>query len=443
MRRPLLILFVVAVFFPAKILAQNDRADKSGLVIYQIWERAYSEKGDFKSITSDLDRLKALGVNMIWLMPVNPIGKVKHKGTIGSPYAVSDYYKINPDYGSAQDLKQLVNKAHSLGIKVIIDVVLNHTAWDNPLIKQHPQFYKRNSQGEIQPPVPEWSDVAGLDYSSKELRSWMIVMLKWWVREFDVDGFRCDVAGMIPTDFWETARAEVSKVKKNTFWLAEAEKSELLQKAFDADYSWKLFHQIDRVIVDGEPAFKLQEVWNQQRSEYPEQSLRLRFIDNHDERRAIARLGEKGALVAAAFIFALDGIPLIYNGMEAGDTTESGAPALFEKRTIFWQFAERRPEFQKFFTKIISLRKNSTALREGRLEWLKNSDPERVVSFIRSGGNEKIVFIANLSNRPYKASIGINGTFEDILSDNAEKEITASSILLNAFEFKILRRIEK
>jgi len=158
-------------------------------VIYQIWERAYSQKGDLNSITADLDRLKDLRVDVLWLMPVHPIGQVKKKGSIGSPYAVRDYYGVNPDYGTPGDLKRLVSESHKRGMKVIIDVVLNHTSWDNKLITEHPEFYKKNEKGEIIPPVPDWADVAGLDYSKPELRKYIIENLKSWIRDYDLDGF--------------------------------------------------------------------------------------------------------------------------------------------------------------------------------------------------------------------------------------------------------------
>ena len=170
-------------------------------VIYQIWERAYSQKGDFNSITNDLDRIKSLGVNTLWLMPINPIGQLKKKGTIGSPYAVRDYYGINPDYGTSADLKRLVAEAHRRNLRVIVDVVLNHTAWDNKLITEHPEFYRKNDKGEIIPPVPDWADVAGLDYSKPAVRKYIIDMLKSWVRDYDIDGYRCDVALIYPDRF--------------------------------------------------------------------------------------------------------------------------------------------------------------------------------------------------------------------------------------------------
>jgi glycosidase len=401
----------------SKETARPSREWVRDAVIYQIWERAYSQKGDFNSITADLDRIKALGVDVLWLMPIHPIGKVKSKGTIGSPYAVKDYYATNPDYGTPADLKRLVAESHKRGMKVIIDIVANHTAWDNALIKRHPEYYKKNAKGEIVPPVPDWADVAGLDYSNPRLRRYMIDMLKMWIRDYDLDGFRCDVALMIPTDFWDQARAEVDKIKPDTIWLAEAEKPDLLIKAFDLDYSWNLHSALTEVLQGVKPASRIREVWEEQNRTFPRGALRMRFSDNHDERRAIARFGEKGALAAEALMFTLDGVPLIYNGMEVGDTAESGAPALFEKVPIFWQIAERRPEFPKFYKEMIALRKAHNALRRGNLTWLKNSDESRILTFSRRSGNEEILAAINMSNTPFVGTIQATGVFDEVTPD--------------------------
>lgn len=423
-------------------------------VIYQIWERAYSQKGDFNSITNDLDRLKTLGVDVLWLMPVHPLGQVKKKGTIGSPYAVRDYYGVNPDYGTPADLKRLVSEAHKRNLKVIIDVVLNHTAWDNKLITEHPEFYKKNDKGEIVPPVPDWADVAGLDYSKPELRRYIIYNLKSWIRDYDLDGFRCDVALFIPTDFWDEARAEVDKVKPNTIWLAEAEKQDLLVKAFDVDYAWEMHGTLTSVLQGTKPASAIRKIWEDQLKTFPRNAIRMRFSDNHDERRAIARFGEKGALAAQAFAFTLDGVPLIYNGMEVGDTTESGAPALFEKMPIFWQIADRRPEFPKFYKAMIALRKSSMALRRGDVTWIKNSDDGRVVTFTRRSGSEELLVAINMTNAPFDGTVDANGSYEEVTPDIGQpmppddekakaaekKAVELPKLKLDAFGFRIFRK---
>ena len=396
-------------------------------VIYEIYPRAFSQQGNFNAITARLDELKDLGVTILWLMPIHPIGQEKKKGTIGSPYAVRDYYAINPDYGTAADLKRLVREAHVRGLKVIIDIVANHTSWDSVLIK-HPEFYKHDAKGNITYPY-DWSDIAALNYSDQQLRRYMTDMLKHWIREFDLDGFRCDVAGEVPTDFWEDARRELEQIKPDIVMLAEAHKAELQVKAFDLDYSWPLHTALTNVLQGRGRASDLRDEWEKEAREWPKGALHMRFSDNHDERRAIARFGEPAALAASAFIFTLDGVPMIYNGMEVGDTTESGAPALFEKLPIFWPIAERRPEFPRFYKRIMEVRRGSAALRRGSLEWVKNSDEARVVTFVRRAAGEELLVAINFSNRPFWGLVEPR---------NGEK--FAPDVSLNAWEFKILRK---
>ena len=386
-------------------------------VIYEIYPRAFSQQGNLNAITARLDELKDLGVTILWLMPIHPIGQEKKKGTIGSPYAVRDYYAINPDYGSADDLKRLVREAHARDLKVIIDIVANHTSWDSVLMK-HPEFYKHDAKGNITYPY-DWYDIAALNYGNQELRRYMTDMLKYWLREFDLDGFRCDVAGEVPTDFWENARVELEKIKPDIVMLAEAHKAELQVKAFDLDYSWPLHSALTKVLQGSAPASELRKEWQKEVREWPKGALHMRFSDNHDERRAIARFGERAALAASALVFTLDGVPMIYNGMEVGDTTESGAPALFEKLPIFWPIAERRPEFRKFYKEIMAWRRASKALRRGTLEWIRNSDESRIVSFVRRAEGEEVLVMINFSNQPFRGTVG------------------PRAVSLSAWEFKI------
>jgi cyclomaltodextrinase len=424
-------------------------------VIYEIYPRAFSQQGNFNGITARLDDLKALGVTILWLMPIHPIGQEKKKGTIGSPYAVRDYYGINPDYGTKEDFKKLIAEAHQRGMKVIIDIVANHTSWDSVLMK-HPEFYKRDAKGNITYPY-DWFDIAALDYKSQELRRYMTDMLKYWVRDFDLDGFRCDVAGEVPTDFWENARTELEGIKPDIVMLAEAHKPELLVKAFDLDYSWPLHHAMTNALQGRGRASEIRDAWEGEVKEWPRNSLHTRFSDNHDERRAIARFGEPAALAASAMMFTLDGVPLLYNGMEVGDTTESGAPALFEKLPVFWPIAERRPEFPRFYKQIMALRRSSNALRRGALDWLHNSDESRVVTYLRRTTDEEVLVAINFSNRPFFGSVETTGAagYADITPDvgpplppdapapelSARKRIVGLPVLaLDAWGFRIYRR---
>jgi glycosidase len=292
-------------------------------------------------------------------------------------------------------------------MKVIIDIVANHTSWDSVMMK-HPEFYEHDQAGKITYPH-DWSDVAELNYGNPKLREYMTDMLRYWIREFDLDGFRCDVAEEVPTDYWEQARTELEKIKPDIFMLAEGHKPDLEVKAFEADYSWPLHSALTDVLQGRGRASDLREAWEREFKTWPRGALHMRFSDNHDERRAIARFGEPAALAASAMMFTLDGVPLIYNGMEAGDTTESGAPALFEKLPIFWSNAERRPEFPRFYKQMIALRRSSTALRRGLLEWLRNSDEARIITYLRRSNDEEVFVVINFSSRPFFGSVELNG----------------------------------
>jgi len=407
-------------------------------VIYEIYPRAFSPEANFNGITKQLDRLKDLGVTVLWLMPIHQIGQEKKKGTIGSPYAVRDYYSINPDYGTKEDLRRLINEAHKRGLKVIIDIVANHTSWDSILIK-NTDFYKHNAQGKIIWPY-DWTDVAWLNYDNPKLRGYMLDLLKYWIREFSLDGFRCDVAGEVPTDFWEQARAELEKINPEIVMLAEASKPELMVRAFDLDYAWPLHGTLTEVLRGSTPANSIRRVWEQERAKFPRNAVHMVFSDNHDESRAIVRFGEGGALAASALIFMLDGVPLIYNGMEVGDTTESGAPALFEKLPIFWANAERRRQFPAFYKQMLSIRRDHPALRNGELQWVNNSDEQRVVTFLRRDKQEEILVAINMSNRPASVLVEVTGgpSFRDVIPPSNSDVMPAVS--LNSWGFRILRR---
>jgi cyclomaltodextrinase len=403
----------------SQVQARSTRDWVRDGVIYEIFPRAFSAEGNFNGITARLDDLKALGIDILWLMPIHPIGQEKKKGTIGSPYAVRDYYAINPDYGTKEDFKKLISEAHRRGMKVIIDIVANHTSWDSVMMKW-PDFYEHDANGRITYPH-DWRDVAELNYENPKLRRYMTDMLKYWIRDFDMDGFRCDVAEEVPIDFWENARAELDRIKPDIVMLAEGHKAELLVKAFDFDYSWPVHSALTNVLQGREPASNLHSEWEKEFNAWPRGALHMRFSDNHDERRAIARFGEPGALAASALMFTLDGVPLLYNGMEVGDTTESGAPALFEKLPVFWPIAGRRPEFPRFYKQMIALRQSSNALRRGSVQWLRNSDESRVVTYVRWTPNEEILVTVNFSNRPFFGSVEVarGADFSDVTPDIA------------------------
>ena len=404
-------------------------------VIYEINTRTFSAKGDFRGVEARLPELEKLGVTILWLMPIHPIGEVKRKGTFGSPYSIRDYYAIEPSYGTATDLKSLVHAAHARGFKIIIDIVANHTSWDSVLMK-HPEFYKHDAQGNVISPNPGWDDVAGLDYGNRAVRTYMIDMLKYWLREFDLDGFRCDVAFLPPADFWEDARRDLEKVKPDIVMLAEAHEPALMVNAFDLDYAWPFYKTLAAVFTGGAPATALRESWEQERARFPKGALEMRFTDNHDERRAIARFGERGALAAAALVFTMDGVPLLYNGMEVGDTAESAGGALFERLSVFWGSAGFRPEYPKFFAQTIALRRAHAALQQGETHWIGNSDAARIVTFTRTGGGEEFLIAVNCSNQPFVGTVESGRGFEEVTPGATP----LPALSLDAWGFRIFKK---
>lgn len=414
-------------------------------VVYEIFPRQFSAAGDFNGITARLDELTDLGVNVLWLMPIHPNGAKLKKGTFGSPYAIKDFYGLHPDYGTTNDFKKLVAAAHQRDLKVILDLVANHTAWDSVMMAT-PEFYKRDATGKITPPVPEWTDVAGLDYENPRLRAYMIAMLQYWVREFGVDGFRCDVAGMVPTRFWEEARTELEKVKPDILLLAEASKPELLVQAFDFDYAWPLHATLNKVFLEGAPASELRQSWEDSRKHFPQGSLHLRISDNHDEARAVARFGIRGALAAQVLMLTLDGVPLFYNGMEVGDATESGDPALFEKLPVFWQPKER-PPLRDIYRDLIAMRKKHPAFQNDRVIWLRNSHEADMLSFLRLDEKDEFVVLINCSNRPLVGSVEVQHDHEFKLRPSAGRPASSAPGLplfrLNGFEWRIYHRVAR
>jgi glycosidase len=441
---------ILVLFGLSKTVAESGQVARSAPawlregVVYEVFPRNFSPEGTFNAVTAKLDELKDLGVNIVWLMPIHPMGEKMKKGTLGSPYSVRDFFAINPAYGTAEDLKRLVSEAHKRDMKVIIDIVANHTAWDSVMMA-HPEFYKQDAEGKIIPPVKEWTDVAGLNYENPKLREYMLGMLKYWVdpATFNLDGFRCDVASMVPTSFWEQAREELTKIKPDIMMLAEASKPELLVKAFDIDYSWPLHGTLNNVLLNGAPAYDLRKSWEESRGQFPQGSLHLRISDNHDEARAVARFGIRGALAASVLMFVLDGVPLLYNGMEVGDATESGDPALFEKLPIFWQPKER-PPLRAIYKDLIRLRKQNEAFRNDRTIWLRNSDEADLVTLMRLDAKDEFVVAVNLSNRPIVGWVEVmhDKEFEPV-KITGMPEVPAGGFplfRLNGFEWRIYHR---
>ncbi len=368
--------------------------------IYEVNLRQFTREGTFNAFASHLPRLKDLGVDIIWLMPIHPIGLQHRKGTLGSYYAVRDYYGVNPEFGTLADLKELVAKIHALGMYVILDWVANHSAWDNPLVTQHPEWYSKTADGQFQPtPWYDWEDIIDFDYNQPGLRRYMTDALKYWVRKADIDGYRCDVAGFVPTDFWDNVRAELDAIKP-VFMLAEWESRDLHRHAFDATFSWSLWDRMHDATVGKKPLGGLIEYLAHDVSTFPRDGYRMTFTDNHDknswEGNQFSYFGDALPL-CMALCSVVNGMPLIYGGQEAG---LDRSLLFFEKDVIAW----KDHPFAGMYKILFALKHRNQALWNGAaggdMVRIFNNQPDRVISFSREKADDKVVAILNFSAQP-------------------------------------------
>ncbi|USS41648.1 alpha-amylase family glycosyl hydrolase [Thermococcus aggregans] len=337
------------------------------LVIYEVFPRNHTEEGTLKALAEDLERIKSLGVDFIWLMPIYPIGEEGRKGSLGSPYAIKDYRAINPELGTFEDFKELVEKAHRLGLRVMIDIVYNHTSRDSKLLREHPEWFY-TVEGKPSRKVPDWSDVYDLDYSNRELWDYQIETLKFWAKY--VDGFRCDVAPLVPLEFWEKAREEVSKVNPNLVWLAETVHPSFLKwmrergfrahsdvemhRVFDITYDYDGREILERYLQGESNLSTYIGYLYVQDTLYPEDYVKLRFLENHDLPRAAEIFRDEFRLKNwTAFMFMLKGATLIYAGQEYAIKKQ---PNLFEKDPIPWE--EGDESFLAFIKRLIEIKKS-------------------------------------------------------------------------------------
>lgn len=366
-------------------------------VIYQLNTRQFSPEGTFAAAEKELPRLKGLGADIIWLMPIHPIGEKNRKGTLGSPYSVKDYFGVNPEFGTIEDLKSFVDAAHALGMHVILDWVANHTAWDNPLAEEHPDWYERDWKGDFHPtPWWDWSDIIDLDYSKPALREYMTHAMKYWVTEAGIDGYRCDVAGYVPLDFWENARAELDAIKP-VFMLAEFEQRDVHAAAFDATYAWSLSEAIQDLSKGKADVGALFGYYSGNESAWPRDAYRMAYTSNHDFNSWHGTDGELyGDATSAAIVltFVGEGIPLIYNGQEAGLDKRL---AFFEKDPIVWRDHPNADVFRKLATLKHSVKALWNGAAGARMVSVVNSAPQKVFSFVRFGEEDGVFVVINFT----------------------------------------------
>lgn len=397
---------------PAEKVAEDPSADSVAVAevpwhansaIYEVNLRQMTEEGTFNAFQEQhLDRLSDLGVEILWFMPIHPIGEKERKGTLGSYYAVQDYQAVNPEHGTMEDFKALVDAAHSKEMKVIIDWVANHTSWDNVWVADHPDWYTKDENGNHVPPVADWSDVMDLNYDNVDMREAMIQSLEFWLKEADIDGFRCDVAEMVPLDFWVDARKRLDAIKP-IFFLAEGENPELHQ-AFHMTYAWSMHHLMNEIARGEKGASDLKAYWTEHPSNYGANDYRMQFITNHDENSwngtAIERMGDNRKSFAV-MSYTLPGMPLIYSGMEADISKRL---EFFEKDVIDWG----EMPLNEFYRKLTILKSNHAALengeRGGTLEVLDTGN-EQLVAYIRSKNDKHVLTVLNLSNESVEINI--------------------------------------
>jgi glycosidase len=411
-------------------------------VLYEVNIRQYTPEGTFKAFESHLPRLKELGVDILWIMPIHPISEKNRKGSLGSYYAVKDYKGVNPEFGTLEDFKSLVNKAHEMGFKVIIDWVANHTGWDNQWITDHPEWYTKDSLGNIVPPNPDWSDIADLNFDSQPMRRAMIDAMDYWVKETNIDGFRCDVAWGVPQDFWEAATASLDSIK-SVYMLAEDEDHPaLLEKAFESNYAWKLHHILNEVAQGKKTAADIQKYYTDSVNKYAPGAFSMQFITNHDENSwqgtEYERMGE-AVKTFATLTFTIEGIPLLYSGQEAGLNKRL---LFFEKDTINWS----NLEMQKYYQSLISLKKSNEALWNGTagapMVFVETSAPQQVLAFIREKDKNQVLAVFNLSAQPVEATIQLPqaGDYQEYFSGETTTLEKGSTIKLDKWGYQVFVR---
>ncbi|WP_445452337.1 alpha-amylase family glycosyl hydrolase [Flavobacterium sp. 25HG05S-40] len=387
--------------------------------IYEANIRQFTPEGTFKAFESHLPRIKAMGIDIIWLMPIHPIGVEKRKGTLGSEYSVKDYYGINPEFGTKEDFEALVDKIHSMGMYVIVDWVANHSSWDNQLAKDHPDWYTKTEEGNFQPtPWYDWDDVIDFDYEKPGIRKYMTEALVYWVKECDIDGYRCDTAGFLPTDFWNNARAELDAVKP-VFMLAEWESRDLHQKAFDMTYSWTFFDKMVAVTRDKKNMGGLVEYMAHDVSTFPRDGYRMLFTDNHDmnswNHNMFYNFGD-GLEASMVLCGTVNGMPLVYGGQEAG---LNRSLKFFDKDLIDWS----KFPYEGLFKKLFALKHKNHALWNGKdggvMVRIYSDKMEQVISFSRTKDNDKVIPIINYSDKSVTVKLNTGnqkGTYTELFS---------------------------
>lgn len=412
--------------------------------IYEVNVRQFSQEGTFKALEDQLPRLQKMGVDILWLMPIHPIGEKNRKGTLGSYYAVRDYRAVNPEFGNMEDFRSLVAAAHQLGMKVIIDWVANHTSPDHVWVDQgHQDWYTLDSLGQLQPTIgTDWWDVADLNYDNKEMRQEMISCMEFWVKEAQIDGYRCDVAGWVPMDFWKDARKALDASGNGVFMLAEAEGNEL-HDAFEATYGWEFHHIMNDIAKGKKDAAAVHEYFS--RLKPHNNGFHMNFTSNHDENSwngtEMERMGD-ARFAMAVLAATIEGMPLVYNGQEISLDRRL---AFFEKDAIDWTKKDLATSY--FYDKLLHLHQNNAALFVGvgqqHPRFISTAAQKNQLVYVRERGQNQVLVVLNLSASAQQIKFtdaATAGKFQDLFEGKIVNFKADKSFQVPAWGYKVYYR---
>lgn len=412
--------------------------------IYEVNTRQYTPEGTFKAFSTHLPRLKEMGVDILWFMPITPVSKEKRKGTLGSPYAVDDYKKVNPDLGTEEDFRTLVQEAHKLGMYVILDWVANHTGWGNEWITKHPDWYTHRNDTIIHPlnedgTLTDWYDVADLNYENSEMRAAMIDAMDYWVKEFDIDGYRCDVVWGVEDSFWKEAWTTLRQ-NKPLFALAEAESPGDRDSAgFNMSYGWSLHHILNEIAKGHKNVNSIDEWLENDRKNFPNKGFHMNFTSNHDENSwqgsEFERMGD-GHQTFAVFTATFDGMPLVYSGQEEPIQKRL---AFFEKDDIgFKNYA-----YANFYKTLLNLKKEEEALWNGShgAQPVRINQSDAVYAYKRAKGESEVVVILNMSGSSQETTISESITgFTNVFTNEPATIEANQPLTLEPWAYKVLKK---
>jgi len=430
---------------PAAAQARTSPPWLSQGVIYQISLRAFAPEGTLAAATKRLPSVAELGATVIYLCPIaladedprpefwSPRQKASGTNNPRNPYRIKDYGQVDPEYGREEDLQIFIATAHKLGLRVLLDLVYFHCG-PNCVLMQQPDFIQRDAAGK--PVTGSWN-FPRLDFRSRRLREYLWTDMEHWVRGFQVDGFRCDVADAVPLDFWEEARQRLDRLRPGLVMLSEGQRAADQVTAFDISYGFSWYSTAAAVLTRSRPASTLRQLWEKQRAERPRGARLISYNDNHDLANDMQRpdvlFGEQGARALAVINFTIDGVPFLYNGQEIGDTSRH---SIYARWPVRWEAAclPKPAATLRFYQQLCRLRRGQPALHCGDVAWVDHDQPDAVVAFVRRAPDGEILSVANLSNRSIQASLDLPGagdSYRPLLASGAKAEAAEGKLVLS------------